>query len=70
LWAEQLLDPWQITERSPGGLNTVSILTLPVHTRPALVIDGLEIVAIDWLSREQPLALELPGHLRHYFDPG
>jgi hypothetical protein len=51
-------------------LNTVSILTLPVHTRPALVIDGLEIVAIDWLSRVQPLALELPGHLRHYFDPG
>jgi 8-oxo-dGTP pyrophosphatase MutT (NUDIX family) len=66
--AEQLLDPWQITERSPGGLNTVSILTLPVHTRPELVIDGLEIVAVHWLSREQALARELPGHVRCYLN--
>ena len=66
--AEQLLDPWQITERSPGGLNTVSIFTLPVHTRPPLVIDGLEIVAVQWLSRQQALARELPGHVRCYLN--
>jgi 8-oxo-dGTP pyrophosphatase MutT (NUDIX family) len=66
VWGEQLLDPWQITERSPGGLNTVSIFTLPVHTRPELGIDGLEIVSVHWLSREQALARELPGHVGHY----
>ena len=68
--AVQLLDPWQITERSPGGLNTVTIFTLPVQKRPALKVDGLEIVASHWLSREQALARELPGHVRRYLDPG
>ena len=66
--AEQLLDPWQITERSPGGLNTVTIFTLPVQKRPALKVDGLEIVASHWLSREQALARELPGHVRCYLN--
>ena len=32
--AEQLLEPWQITERSPGGLNTVAIFTLPLPPLP------------------------------------
>ena len=68
--AEQPLDSWQITEGSPGGLNTVSIFFLPVHTRPPLVIYGLEIVAVHWLSREQALARELPGHVRCYLNPG
>jgi 8-oxo-dGTP pyrophosphatase MutT (NUDIX family) len=66
--AVQLLDPWQITERGPGGLNTVTIFTLPVQTRPELVIDGLEIVAVHWLSREQALTRELPGHVRCYLN--
>lgn len=52
LAAVRELDPWQITERSPGGLNTVAIFTLPVQKRPALEVDGLEIVASHWLSRE------------------
>lgn len=64
--AEQLLEPWQICERGPGGLNTVTIFTLPLRTRPALELDGLEIVASHWLSREQALARELPGHVRAY----
>ena len=64
--ADQLLDPWQITERSPGGFNTVTIFTLPVQTRPELKVDGLEIVAVHWLSREQALARKLPGHVRHH----
>lgn len=66
--AVQLLDPWQITERGLGGLNTVTIFTLPVQTRPALKVDGLEIVAVHWLSREQALARELPGHVRCYLN--
>ena len=66
--AEQLVDPWQITERSPGGLNTVTIFTLPVQKRPALKVDGLEIVASHWLSREQALARELTGHVRCYLN--
>lgn len=64
--AEQLLEPWQICERGPGGLNTVTIFSLPVLTRPELEVDGLEIVAGHWLSREQALARELPDHLRAY----
>jgi 8-oxo-dGTP pyrophosphatase MutT (NUDIX family) len=68
--AEQLLEPWQICERGPGGLNTVTIFTLPLRTRPALEVDGLEIVASHWLSREQALAQELPGHVRAYLLPG
>ena len=67
--AEQLLEPWQICERGPGGLNTVTIFTLPLQMRPALEVDGLEIVASHWLSREQALARELPGHVRRYLDP-
>jgi 8-oxo-dGTP pyrophosphatase MutT (NUDIX family) len=63
---EQLQEPWQISEPGPGGLNTVTIFCLPLPTRPELVIDGLEIVASHWLSREQALARELPGHLRAY----
>jgi len=64
--AEQLLEPWEICERGPGGLNTVTIFSLPLRTRPELEVDGLEIVAGHWLSREQALARELPGHLRAY----
>ena len=67
--AEQLLEPWQIYERGPGALNTVTIFTLQLKTRPALEVDGLEIVATHWLSREQALARELPGHVRRYLDP-
>jgi hypothetical protein len=58
-------------DRSCSGLQSRSFNTLEGYEPWArAMIDGLEIVAIDWLSREQPLALELPGHLRHYFDPG
>ena len=64
--AEQLLEPWEICERGPGGLNTVTIFSLPLRTRPELEVDGLEIVAGHWLTREQALARELPGHLRAY----
>jgi len=63
---EQLLDPWQISEPGPGGLNTVTIYALPVAGRPNLRIDGLEIVAVHWLSRQQALGRELPGHVRAY----
>ena len=51
-------------------LNSVTISTLPLQTRPALELDGLEIVASHWLSWEQALARELPGHVRRYLGPG
>ncbi len=57
-----------MTERSPGGLNTVTIFTLPLQTRPELKVDGLEIVAVHWLCREQALARELPGHVHCYLN--
>jgi 8-oxo-dGTP pyrophosphatase MutT (NUDIX family) len=63
---EELLDPWQICESSSGGLNTVTIFTLPLPKRPELNLDGLEIVAGHWLSREQALAQELPDHVHIY----
>lgn len=68
--AEQLLEPWQLTECGPGGLNTVTIFSLPLRSRPELVIDGLEIVAVHWLRPEQALARELPSHVRRYLEQG
>ena len=69
---EQLLDPWTITERTAGGLNTVTIFRLetnrglPSAERPAVAVDGLEIVACHWLGRKEALAQVLPSHVRGY----
>ena len=67
-----LQDPWTISERQPGGLNTVTIFALlwdqhqtnSIH--PPIEIDQLEIIAATWMSREQALNQHLPNHLRHY----
>jgi 8-oxo-dGTP pyrophosphatase MutT (NUDIX family) len=71
-----LQDPWSISERQPGGLNTVTIFRLPwdqhltdsIHApnRPPVEIDQLEIIATAWMSREEALNQHLPNHLRHY----
>ena len=73
-----LQDPWSISERQPGGLNTVTIFALPweqvacafktISTRPALTIDQLEIISTAWMSREEALKQHLPGHLRQYLE--
>jgi 8-oxo-dGTP pyrophosphatase MutT (NUDIX family) len=63
---EQLLDPWSITERGAGGLNTVMIFALQAEQRPAVAVDGLEIVAYHWLGRQEALAQALPSHVRTY----
>jgi hypothetical protein len=39
-----------------------------LRVRAELKVDGLEIVASHWLSREQALARELPGHVRCYLN--
>ncbi|MCP9890279.1 NUDIX hydrolase [Cyanobium sp. Aljojuca 7D2] len=63
---EQLRDPWTITERTAGGLNTVTIFALHAGERPAVAVDGLEIVACHWLGRQEALAQVLPSHVRQY----
>ena len=73
-----LQDPWTISERQPGGLNTVTIFALlwdqhlikSIHaaSRPPIEIDQLEIIATTWMSREQALDQHLPNHLRQYLE--
>ena len=63
---EELLNPWTITERGLGGLNTVTIYALEARELPKVVIDGLEIVAFHWFSRYEALDLKLPSHVRNY----
>ena len=73
-----LQDPWTISIRQPGGLNTVTIFSLrwdqhlsdsiDVANRPRVVIDQLEIIATTWMSREEALDQHLPNHLRHYLE--
>ena len=63
---EELLNPWTISERGLGGLNTVTIYELEARELPKLVIDGLEIVSCHWLSRNEALDRKLPSHVRNY----
>ena len=73
-----LQDPWTISERQTGGLNTVTIFALlwdqhlinSIHaaSRPPIEIDQLEIIATTWMSREQALDQHLPNHLRQYLE--
>lgn len=70
---EALIAPWQITESSARGQNTVTILSLQATTEPTIRIDGLEIVDWRWLRREEALNLEITSHLRDYLmklEPG
>jgi 8-oxo-dGTP diphosphatase len=63
---EELLNPWTISERGLGGLNTVTIYELEARELPKLVIDGLEIVACHWFRLNEALDLKLSAHVHVY----
>ncbi len=62
----ELEDPWQITETSARGKNTVTIFALQVARAPAIRLDGLELVAAHWLTTQEALARPLVSHVRDY----
>ena len=63
---QELLDPWQITETSARGKNTVTIFVLRPAREPAIQLDGLELVAGHWLTTEVALSRPLVSHVRAY----
>ena len=63
---DELLDPWQITETSARGKNSVTIYTLRATQEPAIGLDGLELVAYYWLTTQEALGRPLVSHVREY----
>lgn len=63
---DELLDPWQITETSARGKNSVTIYTLRATQEPAIGLDGLELVAYHWLTTQEALGRPLVSHVREY----
>ncbi len=63
---QELLDPWQITETSARGKNTVTIFALRMAEEPAIRLDGLELVASQWLTTPEALGRPLVSHVRTY----
>ncbi|MBD2549080.1 NUDIX hydrolase [Microcystis elabens FACHB-917] len=63
---DELLDPWQITETSARGKNSVTIYTLRSTQEPAIGLDGLELVAYHWLTTQEALGRPLVSHVREY----
>ena len=63
---QELQDPWQLTEMSAGGQNTVTIFAWHPNRQPEVMVDGLEIRSCHWLRPEEALARALPNHLRTY----
>ena len=62
----ELVDPWQITETSARGKNSVTIFTLRAARQPVIHLDGLELVVSQWLTREEALTRPLVSHVREY----
>jgi len=62
----QLGEPWDFTERSARGVNTVTIFSVELAERPTLQVDGLEILRCLWLTRAEALERPITGHLRAY----
>ena len=62
----ELVDPLQITEHSARGKNTVTIFTLRVAREPQIHLDGLELVAAHWLTRQEALGRPLVSHVREF----
>nr|WP_286194760.1 NUDIX hydrolase [Synechococcus sp. CCY 0621] len=63
---QELVDPWPITERSVRGTNSVTIFAMRMAGEPAIRVDGLELVASQWLTREEALTRPLVSHVREY----
>jgi 8-oxo-dGTP pyrophosphatase MutT (NUDIX family) len=63
---QELVDPWQLTEASARGKNTVTIFTLRAAREPAIRLDGLELVASHWLTTQEALGRPLVSHVRTY----
>ncbi len=63
---DELVDPWQITETSALGKNTVTIFAVRAAREPAIQLDGLELVAGHWLTTEEALRRPLVSHVRDY----
>jgi 8-oxo-dGTP pyrophosphatase MutT (NUDIX family) len=63
---DELLDPWQITETSARGTNTVTIFALRATRAPAIHLDGLELVTAHWLTTQVALSRPLVSHVRAY----
>lgn len=63
---DELLGPWQITETSARGKNSVTIYTLRATQEPAIGLDGLELVACHWLTTQEALGRPLVSHVREY----
>ena len=63
---QELQDPWQLTEMSAGGQNTVTIFAWHPNRQPEVMVDGLEIRSCHWLKPEEALVRALPNHLRTY----
>ncbi|MEA5442763.1 NUDIX hydrolase [Cyanobium gracile] len=61
-----LVDPWQITEISARGTNSVTIFTLRAEREPAIRLDGLELVASHWLTTQEAMGRPLVSHVRRY----
>jgi 8-oxo-dGTP pyrophosphatase MutT (NUDIX family) len=64
--ANELGEPWAFTERSARGVNNVTIFSVELTERPALQVDGLEILSCLWLTRTEALEHPITGHLREY----
>ncbi|MCP9858089.1 NUDIX hydrolase [Cyanobium sp. Cruz-8D1] len=63
---EELVDPWQITETSARGKNSVTIFTLRAAHEPTIQLDGLELMAGYWLTTQEALGRPLVNHVREY----
>ena len=59
-------EPWDFTERSTRGVNTVTIFSVELAIRPTLRVDGLEILNCQWLAHTEALEHPITGHLREY----
>ena len=57
-----------VKPRTRGALVALWCQGLACSEQPLVHVDGLEIVAVEWLTPEQALARELTGHLREYLN--
>ena len=64
--ANALGEPWEFSEHSARGVNTVKFFSVELSKRPTLKVDGLEILNYKWLTHTEALEHPITGHLRAY----